>query len=78
MIETLIGTALVMWMICLGMAPAWIKSERSRANMRSRVNLRSRLSLRSRLVMRSRLALRSRLAMRSRVTFDKPHLSVVV
>nr|WP_298681719.1 hypothetical protein [uncultured Dongia sp.] len=72
MIETLIGTALVMWAICMGMAPAWINSERSRANLRSRVNLRSRLSLRSRLIMRSRVALRSRLA------FDKPLLSVVV
>ena len=58
MIETLIGTALVMWAICMGMAPAWINSERSRANLRSRVNLRSRLSLRSRLIMRSRVALR--------------------
>jgi|JI9StandDraft_2_1071091.scaffolds.fasta_scaffold74331_2 hypothetical protein len=70
MIETLVGTALVMWVICIAMAPAWLGSATS--SDRSRLYDRSRLSWRSRLVFRSRVLLRSRLA------FSKPRLSMVV
>jgi hypothetical protein len=64
MIETLVGTTLVMWIICVAMAPAWLGSGTS--------------SDRSRLSWRSRLTFRSRALLRSRQVFSKPHLSMVV
>ena len=61
MIETIIGMALVTWVIALGLTPGWLGP----------------VALRSRLLERSRHFLRSRLNERSRISFARSRLSVV-
>jgi hypothetical protein len=61
MIETVVAMALVVWVIALAMAPAWLGP----------------ISFRSRLLERSRLLLRSRLHLRSRIDFARSRFSVL-
>jgi hypothetical protein len=61
MIETIVGTALVTWVIALGLTPGWLGP----------------IASRSRLLERSRHLLRSRLTFRSRIAFARSRLSVI-
>jgi hypothetical protein len=61
MIETIVGAALVTWVIALGLTPGWLGP----------------VALRSRLFERSRELLRSRLTFRSRDAFARSRLSVI-
>ncbi|MBI2253572.1 MAG: hypothetical protein HYU58_03015 [Proteobacteria bacterium] len=61
MIETIVGMALVTWVVALGLTPGWLGPVLGR----------------SRLLERSRLLLRSRLNQRSRVSFPRSRLSVI-
>ena len=61
MTETIVGMALVTWVIALGLTPAWLGP----------------VSSRSRLFERSRALLRSRLMFRSRIAFARSRLSVI-